>query len=158
MKLIIEGRPVISVCINDIPTWNESIDVARKLGSTRRSRSGSIYRKMEHTSMTRQWRSTAYYVMLEHMRAGKVGMLRQAFVLIRVSSLAHRWDVHNPWIKPILDGFTDAGLWEDDSYKFVPAVMPMWSPNWAGAKRACEFVIYELEEVIINGHIQELPA
>lgn len=157
MKLTIEGPSVISVCINDIPTWNESIDVARKRGRMWTNRSGNRFRKMEHTDMTKRWRATACYIMQNAMRSCRVQMLSRAFVLIRVSSAAHTWDVHNPWIKPILDGFTDAGLWKDDSYQYVPAVMPLWIPNWFGAKRACEFVIYELEEVVINGYRQDLP-
>lgn len=38
-------------------------------------------------------------------------------------------DIHNVHIKPILDGFTDAGLWTDDEWAFVPLVLYAWGGN-----------------------------
>ena len=37
----------------------------------------------------------------------------------------------------------------DDLYQYVFVVMLLWIFNWFGVKRVCEFVIYELEEVVI---------
>lgn len=41
--------------------------------------------------------------------------------LIYWRATAARYDNFSPFVKPIVDGFVDAGLLVDDSYKYVPA-------------------------------------
>jgi hypothetical protein len=60
-----------------------------------------------------------------------------------------RRDVHNLFAKPILDGFTQAGLWVDDNEKVVPKV----TFEYCGVDRdnpRVEFCIFQ-EQEITNG-------
>jgi hypothetical protein len=53
-----------------------------------------------------------------------------------------RRDVHNLFAKPILDGFTDAGMWADDNEKVIPKV----TFEYCGVDRnnpRVEFEIYQ---------------
>jgi hypothetical protein len=53
-----------------------------------------------------------------------------------------RRDVHNLYAKPILDGFTCAGLWDDDNEKVIPKV----TFEYCGVDRnnpRVEFEIYQ---------------
>jgi hypothetical protein len=71
-------------------------------------------------------------------------------------------DIHNIHIKPILDGFTDAGIWVDDEWAFCPIVMFRWAgigeqkPRQHKIRRTV-IDIYELYSVTIAGEIQRLP-
>lgn len=51
-------------------------------------------------------------------------LVKRALVVVRVwIPRTGVMDIHNDHIKPILDGLTDAGVWVDDEWAFVPAVL-----------------------------------
>lgn len=54
--------------------------------------------------------------------------------VIRLPRRVARFDAPNlyPTIKPIIDGFTDAGLWEDDDYKHIRDTTFRYNPNPLG--------------------------
>ena len=54
---------------------------------------------------------------------------------------ASNYDVHNPYVKPVLDGFTHARLWLDDGCKRVPRVVF----NYEGVDRSLAFDEQERE-------------
>jgi hypothetical protein len=57
-----------------------------------------------------------------------------------------RRDVHNLYAKPILDGFTQAGLWVDDNEKVIPKV----TLEYCGVDRVnprVEFELYQEQEL-----------
>jgi Holliday junction resolvase RusA-like endonuclease len=74
-------------------------------------------------------------------------LTRGVWVVIKVYRRDNRSrDVHNLFAKPILDGFTDAGLWKDDNEKVVPKV----TFEYCGVDRdnpRVEFEIYQEMEV-----------
>jgi hypothetical protein len=68
-------------------------------------------------------------------------------------------DIHNVHIKPVLDGFTDAGVWHDDEWAWVPATMFAWGGigTQGKRKRISKFEIYELGSFTVNGTEIRLP-
>lgn len=71
-------------------------------------------------------------------------------------------DIHNVHIKAILDGFTDAGLWVDDEWAFVPLVLYAFAgigtqKPGTQKQRITVIDVYELEAYIKNGDRQRLP-
>ena len=88
--------------------------------------------------------------------------------LIRTRALCVVWvfppfeevsDIHNVHIKPVLDGFTDAGLWHDDEWAWVPATLFAWGGigTQGKRKRISRFDIYELGSFTVNGFEHKLP-
>lgn len=71
-------------------------------------------------------------------------------------------DIHNEWVKAILDGFTDAGLYQDDEWATMPIVIFMWAgvgefkPRQRRLKRT-DIEIHELGLIAQNGIYVKLP-
>jgi hypothetical protein len=89
--------------------------------------------------------------------------VKRAFALVKVyPPYEEISDIHNVHIKPLLDGFTDAGIWADDEWAFLPLVMHLWGgigeqkPRQHKIRRTV-IEIYELEALFINGSKQRLP-
>lgn len=56
--------------------------------------------------------------------------------VVRLPRRVARCDAPNlyPTIKPIIDGFTDAGLWEDDDYKHIRDTIFRYNPTPTGVE------------------------
>lgn len=90
-------------------------------------------------------------------------VVKRALVIVKVWVPTEGiMDVHNEYIKALLDGFSDAGIWEDDEWTFVPMVINMWAgvgnfkPRQRRLKRT-DIEIHELGLVKINGEYMKLP-
>ena len=103
-------------------------------------------------------------------------LIRRVLLVVRVW-VPHEgiMDIHNVYIKPVLDGLTDAGVYEDDEWAFVPAVLFLWAGvgtelldanppkrlTWKEQRRVrarrTVFDLYELSSVSLNGEFQKLP-
>jgi crossover junction endodeoxyribonuclease RusA len=68
-------------------------------------------------------------------------------------------DTHNVYVKALLDGFTDAGIWVDDEWAWVPLVLFAFGGLGTGPKteRMTLIEIYELKEFHYRGIRQILP-
>lgn len=151
-KLSIDGTPVVSIEFEGLPTLNSHY------GKHWRARSVP----------TAEWRYEARVKALDVMGAAAWladrPFIRRGLVLVDVyPPFEEISDIHNVHIKPILDGFSDANLWADDEWAFVPVVVF----RWAGlgnhkprerARRVSIFHIYELEQVSVGGVRVTLPA
>lgn len=65
-------------------------------------------------------------------------------------------DIHNTNIKPILDGYSDAGLWADDEWAWVPVVMYKFAGITPGS-RNITISVYELNSFWIGDNRVTLP-
>lgn len=65
-------------------------------------------------------------------------------------------DIHNIDVKPILDGFSDAGVYEDDEWAYVPLVLFEFKaivPKFKGIK----IDVYKLASFKVDGSERPLP-
>lgn len=149
-ELRINGSPVFSANFYDVPSRN-----ARK--SSWKAQMG----------ITAEWRFEAREKALNfrgfQWDEGFFAQLNPLIVecaLVVVTVYLHSngiADVHNPDIKPILDGFTDAGIYTDDEWAFVPLVLFAWGGIRPQGKKL-RIDVYELEKYVTNNWIQPLPA
>lgn len=158
-KLTIEGEPLVRFLFDYVPSTNEATNKARTHWSAGHSD-------------TKKWRAQGEDLARHFIqRALKEGhdphtfiVQRRAFLWVRVYRAAEwpTYDIHNPYLKPIADGFTDAGIWADDDWPNVPYVMFSWMP-WDGrllpnmAQNWFLIEVHELDAVTINGEAQILP-
>jgi hypothetical protein len=113
---------------------------------------------------TAEWRYEAKYKGIEAMGWDTATLIkRRALVVVRVyPPFEEISDIHNVYIKGILDGFTDAGIWVDDEWAWLPLVWYMWAgigthtPGRIKTRRTV-IDVYELEKLIINGDKHRLP-
>lgn len=154
-QISIAGRPVLSFEVLGLPSVN------------------TFYNKHHHAKakITRDLREIG---LIEGMKAVDwvdAPLVKRAFVLVKVW-VPHEgiMDIHNVHIKPILDGLSDAGVWMDDEWAFIPVVMFMFAgigtellemtrkkqKRRVRARRTI-FEIYELNLVNICGVYQRLP-
>lgn len=71
-------------------------------------------------------------------------------------------DIHNVNLKPILDGFSEAGLWTDDEWAFVPIVITRWAGIRSYKPREPKknkilIHVYDLQFFNLRGQYQKLP-
>jgi crossover junction endodeoxyribonuclease RusA len=81
-------------------------------------------------SQVKQWRTAAFY----HARAAGIRALGPSVIEWTIDFPSkRRRDPHNffPTLKPIIDGFVDAGLWPDDTPQWVSTTEPTltWRPR-----------------------------
>lgn len=166
--LTIEGQPKARFVFKHIPSWNEAIAWANQRPSRVRSHKQARFIYNNHTQV---WRSKGEAMALrlkDRLRAagspslwawdGGYFIRGRALVIVKsVRGTEHKYDIHNPWVKPILDGFSDAGLWRDDEWAYVPVVIFRWAYDVEGKGKRFEIEVYELDDFIMNGVAQVLP-
>lgn len=70
-------------------------------------------------------------------------------------------DIHNVHIKPLLDGFSDANVWADDEWAWVPLVMHLWAgigeqkPRQHKIRRTI-LDVYELHDITMSSQDKAL--
>lgn len=170
-KISIEGAALVQFIFDYIPSANEAIDKARSHWSTGHE-------------FTKKWHAQGEDLARDFIRSlGEKQDLRQyvikarAFVWVRVFR-ASEWptyDIHNPYVKPLFDGFTDAGIWQDDDWPSVPQVLFSWQPYderlklkqggplinpdiYEPGRNLFVVEIHELESFTYNGVAQVLPS
>lgn len=117
---------------------------------------------------TNEWRLEAreeakWWLWANNIDVSVEPLVSRALVVVKVW-VPHTgiMDIHNEWIKAILDGFSDAGIWADDEWAFVPCVMNLWAgigefgPRQLRFKKT-EIEIHELNRINYNGVHLRLP-
>ena len=141
----ITGTPVASFEFINLPTWNTL------LGQHWRRRSG----------VTKEWRMEGNHLAWAFQRKqvfADLHSISRALVVVKVCPpFEEISDIHNISIKAIADGFTDAGLWPDDEWAYVPLVVFMWAGLSEDKKRRTTVEIHELEALVLNDESQILP-
>lgn len=148
-KLTITGSPALSIDFVGLPSVNTHYGQHR-------------WAKAQHTA---EWRLEAREKAYEHTMWNFDPLVRRALVVMNVyPPYEEISDIHNVWVKAILDGFTDAEVWVDDEWAFVPLVLWAWAgiseERHANGRKAklTRIDVYELDKYIVNGDQQVLPA
>jgi Holliday junction resolvase RusA-like endonuclease len=103
--------PTVSFELPHLPSINELIDEAGRS-------------KFHRGQLTATLRAEGKAIATDWVNRSHSGPLGRSCVFVGVWRADNRRrDVHNILIKPLLDGFVDAGLWPDDSEKFIPMVI-----------------------------------
>jgi Holliday junction resolvase RusA-like endonuclease len=96
-----------------LPSWNDYIDLV--------GRNRFLCREF-----TTAWKDRIEFEIWEALPQGVLDSLplrtplRLTVRVWRANRL--RRDIHNLWVKPALDAFTEVGIWPDDSEKFIPQI------------------------------------
>lgn len=156
-SLIIQGKPLASFEFEHLPSWNDAIAAARGRGG---HWSGSKH--------TKKWRAIGHQMASEFLASAWTQVLgrpvlieQRAMVVVKVFRPTDRtYDVHNVYTKAVFDGFSDAGIWRDDSWKWLPWVVYGYVEqdelDMMFVGKAFVIEVYELERVILNGVEQTL--
>jgi hypothetical protein len=143
------GQPLLSIPFENVPSINVF--------------AGKHHR--QKSVITAEWRYEAKYKALDEMGfVESYPMLKGRALCVVKFYPPHEEisDIHNVYVKPILDGFSDAGIWPDDEW----AHLPLFWYQWAGfteqiprtpRRRTIIIDIYELGELLYNGVAQRLP-
>lgn len=156
-ELIINGTPLAEFAFDGLPSWNV---VIRK-------------HRMQQSAMTKVLRKEGFTLAQQFMRrffAGQEYMLSdlgvkaddgyqaRALVVVKVQP-PHEGvlDIYNVDIKDVCDGFTDAMVWPDDEWAWLPVTVFMWAPAVNAPESRTTIEIHDLGRVVINGKSQPLP-
>jgi hypothetical protein len=165
-SLIIQGQP-IATFETQLDSWNDAIAKAYARPKFTRSRAADRWTFNEYK---RQWRergsqlATEFLDSLWWMTLDTPYLVRKrAMVIIKVCRGTERtYDVHNAYCKALFDGFSDAGIWRDDSWMYVPWVLYGWvhMDDFEGSffgDNTFLIEVHELEHVRFNGREYILP-
>lgn len=107
LKTIAAGTPVATITFPFLPSWNVIVATAR----------GNRYAAASETTT---WRTLGKVAANKLVRP----LPNQCALVVRSWRKNHqRYDIHNLSTKAVLDGFTDAKIWEDDDVRHVPVVI-----------------------------------
>jgi Holliday junction resolvase RusA-like endonuclease len=147
--LEVRGRPLAEFVFPYVPTWNVSINAARAHWS-------------KGHSHTKKWRAEGHelaHTFMQKFSPHQRLIKYRALVVVRAyREHTGTFDVHNIQMKALFDGFTDAGVWVDDSWEYVPVVVFAWAGHASKGEGHITVAVYELGALIVDGTPQLLPA
>lgn len=162
--LSLDGKPLAQFYIRDLQSWNEVF------GKGHWSRKGRVVRRWRSKgyAMALRWRVKNHLpsVQVNRVKDNKVvssylepiAIKTRVLVVVKVvRGTERRYDVHNVFVKALLDGFNDAGLWVDDEWAYVPTVLFTWAADTQGRGQHFVIEIHELDKYTVNGMAQILP-
>jgi hypothetical protein len=145
--LAIHGQPKLSLWFEGLPSMNTYYNMHR----------------FARSAATAEWRYEARQKAYDTTLFMDDFLIQRAFVVVNVfPPYEEISDIHNIVIKPILDGFSDAGVWSDDEWAFCPLVMYAWAgigeqkPRQHKVRRT-RIDLYELAQYKVRGEAQILP-
>jgi Holliday junction resolvase RusA-like endonuclease len=114
--ITINGLPLATFTFPHLPSWNESISKAR--GNKFKAAKDTANWRLEGCVAAKNW--------LKGKSLARPFFKQPVAIVARVwRKDKRRYDVHNICLKAVLDGFSDANLWQDDSSDYVPILMMM---------------------------------
>ena len=129
----VHGQPLVTFTFPHLPSWNKTIEKAR----------GNKYRAADDTAA---WRLEGCVAAKKWLKGKSLGRPYFSFPVAVVARVwrkdKRRYDVHNICLKAVLDGFSDAGIWADDSSEYVPVLL-MQHMGIDKLKARVEISIYE---------------
>ncbi len=136
-----DEMPLIRIEFHDLESWNDI------LASTRHPQAlEGLIKKLRKKGMEKALRDAPKYGMplriwsefevsargktveVEYRKIAEPIAIPVKLLLRFWRPTAHRFDVFSPAVKPVVDGFVDAGLLHDDNVKWVPE----WTTRFAG--------------------------
>jgi hypothetical protein len=167
--LTLTGKPLARFYIRGLQSWNEVFGkghwrnkqrvvkrwrgLGEKLGLRMRAQRGIASKWVGIYS------STGKHVgrLIGHTHLPIVAQRRALVVVKVVRGTEHKYDVHNVFVKALFDGFSDAGLWIDDEWVYVPTVLFTWAADTEGRGQHFVVEVHELDRFLVNGVAQFLP-
>lgn len=147
--LALIGKPKLSI-------WFKGLESLNTFNNYNRWTKARVTAEWRYEAKCKSWNKMGFFTDTPMIR-------RRALVIVNVyPPYEEISDIHNTLIKPVLDGFSDAGVWVDDEWAWLPIVMYRWAgigkqkPR-ARKERRTRFDIYELEDFLIMGKAQRLP-
>lgn len=146
-QLKLTGKPKLSIEFIGLPSINTFYGMHRWAKAT----------------ATAEWKYEAREKAYEHTLFLDDFLFKRALVVVNFyPPYEEISDVHNVYIKALLDGFTDAEVWSDDEWAFVPLVLYAWAgigeqkPR-EHKRRMTRLDVYELHSYWVQGQQQVLP-
>lgn len=167
-SLTIEGNPLVTFQ-TQLDSWNEAIEMANKRPYRVKS---WAHARAPFNAYTQAWREHGEYMAKEFLEKACWDLLftqpylirKRAMVIVKVARATERtYDVHNAYVKAVFDGFSDAGIWKDDNWKYVPWVLYGWvhmsniDEAFVTGDNVFLIELYELDRVTISGVPYILP-
>jgi hypothetical protein len=167
--LTLDGKPLAQFHIRGLQSWNEVFGkghwrnkqrvvkrwraIGERLGLRLRAQKGMPSRRVEIRSASGKniGRLTG------HTHFPIVAQTRVLVLVKVVLGTERRYDVHNVFVKALFDGFSDAGLWVDDEWTYVPSVLFTWAEDVGQRGKHFVIEIHELDRYVVNGVAQLLP-
>jgi hypothetical protein len=144
--LHITGEALAEFTFDGLPSWNV---VMRK-------------HRMQQSSMTKALRLEGKTLAQNFMRKFYPGreylIEKRALVVVRVQP-PHEgvMDTYNVDIKDVCDGFTDAMVWPDDEWAWLPVTVFMWDGIGNREESRTVIEVHELGRLVVNGEARPLP-
>jgi len=147
--LILSGKPVVSFEFEDLPSVNTHYNKHFRPRAI-----ATAEWRYEAKDKAQEW--LAWHDDLPYFK-------QRVMVIVKVyPPYEEISDIHNIHIKPLLDGFTEAELWKDDEWAFVPITMFVWGGITEHAPRERKIRrtvidIHRLDKFWVNYVPQLLP-
>jgi hypothetical protein len=144
-EVIINGQALAEFTFYNVPSWNTIL--------------GKHH--MEQGRVTKSLRLEGQVLGQNFMRrfcTDRDYLVDRALIVVKVYP-PHEgvMDIHNVALKAITDGFTDAMIFEDDEWAFVPVVVCMWGGIDPKGDRRTVIEVHRLDRLVIDGKAQVLP-
>lgn len=167
--ITILGRPVARFRFRSLQSWNEIFGG----GHWRRGQGASKRWRKLGEEMGLKWRAAKgleskrveiwstngkHPKHLGHTYEPTAIQTRILIVVKVIRGTERRYDIHNVFVKALFDGFSDAGLWYDDEWAYVPMVLFTWATDTQGRGKHFLIEIHELNRFEVNGVAQQLPT
>lgn len=148
------SQKITTLCVefSELPSYNNLLSLGRYSGAAqgllkqwkRRAAEYAIRAARRAGAPVDEWEELTYSKTGREVRT-KHELISPTLFTEPVRITLHIWrptarlyDVTNPFIKPVLDGFVEAGLLADDSYKQVPEYTALWRGIDRGLKLSPE--------------------
>lgn len=164
--LRIIGKPAALFRFWYLPSWNEVFG----RGHWRKGQKFTKLWRKKAERMALRWREQNRFpvekVFYRYDKKGReIGYQAQpvvftgrSLVVVRVvRGTERRYDVHNVFCKAVFDGFSDAGLWIDDEWPYVPTVLLTWAHDYTNKGQRFDIEIHRMGEMYVNGKALILP-
>ena len=146
--LIVDGKALIKLEFLDLPSRNKNYGHYLKKAKWTASIREEAFVKAREAMQEFDWFDTESQF-----------PLKRALVIVDVyTPFQNSMDVHNVDVKAVLDGLTDAGVWTDDEWAFIPIVIFRWAGSNPSRNRKAVIQIHALNSLTIDDEPQILPA
>lgn len=127
-------QPALRIVMYTLPSWNDFLGISRHSGAAqgmmqtwrKKGEKAALQQVTAYGGNVTRWEEsgvsdTGRITKTKHARIAPVFFDCQVRLDITFwRATKARYDIFSPMIKPVVDGFVDAGLLPDDSYLYIP--------------------------------------